>query len=165
MTTVSHAINKKKKNFDAWFEAMERAQALAKKRAQNAVYEAAGSLADLKTGNRLKSTRKRKPPGKYGITANTNPVTRSSSKVNFLACSGHAQMLVLGMPKCLYWACPNPCSGHAHYMNIPNPYLYRSCRMRPHRRNERSSCRNERNQTSACAKRRSSLNCLLSEPN
>ena len=33
--TVYHAINKKKKNFGFWFDAMRRVKSLAKKRAQN----------------------------------------------------------------------------------------------------------------------------------
>jgi hypothetical protein len=33
--TVYNAINNKKKNFGVWFDAMERAKARAKKRAQN----------------------------------------------------------------------------------------------------------------------------------
>ena len=78
MKTVYHAINNKKENFTVWFDAMERAKARAKKRAQNYVdralasaYEAAGSLVDFKARAMPRRKRTRTPTSRFQITVNT----------------------------------------------------------------------------------------------
>ena len=66
--TVYHAINNKKKNFDAWFDAMRRAKLLAKKRAQNLAERnlaAAGFLVDFKEGAVTRRKRTRKPSASF----------------------------------------------------------------------------------------------------
>ena len=72
--TVYHALNNKKKNFDAWFDAMGRAKLLAKKRAHNYAdrdLAAAGSLLAFNEGAVTTRKRTRKPSASFAITVNT----------------------------------------------------------------------------------------------